>query len=130
MAQWKQKRLVSMMVQFQPLAPISGLRIWHWPVSCGIGRKHDSDLLFLWLWCRLAVVAPIQPLAFAFPHAKNAALKSKKTKTKTKTQDYVKWGYTHTKKLLMTNIKTYMNMDQKCEIICEKGIIDAQLLLI
>ena len=30
----------------------------------------------LWLWCRQAAVAPIQPLAWELPHAKSAALKS------------------------------------------------------
>ena len=28
-------------------------------VSCGVGRRRSSDPVLLWLWCRLAVVAPI-----------------------------------------------------------------------
>ena len=32
-------------------------------MSCGVGRRHSSDpeLLWLWLWCRLAAVALIRP---------------------------------------------------------------------
>ena len=32
--------------------------------------------LLLWLWYRLAAVAPIRPLAWKFPYAVGAALKS------------------------------------------------------
>ena len=37
-----------------------------------------KDLALLWLWCRLAAVAPIRPLAWELPSATNAALKRKK----------------------------------------------------
>ena len=43
---------------------------------------HGSDLVLLWLWCRPAVVAPIQPLAWDLPYAAGAALKKKKKKKK------------------------------------------------
>ena len=33
-------------------------------VSCGVGRRHGSDLALLWLWCRLAAVALIGALAW------------------------------------------------------------------
>ena len=46
-------------------------------MSCGIGHRHGSDLVLLWLWCRL--VALIRPLAWEPPYAWGAALKSKKT---------------------------------------------------
>ena len=36
-----------------------------------------KDLALLWLWCRPAAAAPIQPLAWEFPHAASTALKSK-----------------------------------------------------
>ena len=36
----------------------------------------------LWLWCRLAVVAPIRPLVWELPYAAGTALKSKKKKKK------------------------------------------------
>ena len=37
-------------------------------MNCGIGCRGSSDpvLLCLWLWCRLAAAAPIQPLAWEF----------------------------------------------------------------
>ena len=28
-----------------------------------------KDLAWLWLWCRLAAAAPVQPLAWELPHA-------------------------------------------------------------
>ena len=44
-------------------------------MSCGVGHRRGSDLGLL--WCRLAAVAPIQPLAWKFPYAAGPALKSK-----------------------------------------------------
>ena len=41
-----------------------------------------KDLALLWLWCRLAAVAPIRPLAWEPPHAAGQALKRQKTKKK------------------------------------------------
>ena len=59
-------------------------------MSCGVGRRHGLDLALLWLWCRLAAVALIRPLAYMEawepPYAVGAALKRQKTKTKTKTK--------------------------------------------
>ena len=43
-----------------------------------------KDPTLLWLWCRLAAEAPIQPLAWEPPHATGTALKRQKTKDKTK----------------------------------------------
>ena len=31
-------------------------------MSCGVGRRHGSDPVLLWLWHRLAATAPIRPL--------------------------------------------------------------------
>ena len=39
-----------------------------------------KDPVLLWLWCRLAAVAPIQRLAWELPYAAGAALKSKQNK--------------------------------------------------
>ena len=51
-------------------------------VSCGVGRRGSSDPTLLWLWCRLATVAPTGPLAWELPYAIPAALKqNKQTKT-------------------------------------------------
>ena len=53
-------------------------------MSCGVGCRLSSDsaLLWLWLWRRLAAVAPIRPLAWEPPHAAGMALKGQKTKRK------------------------------------------------
>ena len=32
-------------------------------MSCGVGRRRGLDLALWLLWCKLAAVAPIQPLA-------------------------------------------------------------------
>ena len=44
-------------------------------VNCGVGHRHGSDPVLLWLWCRPAAVALIQPLAWKLPYAAGAALK-------------------------------------------------------
>ena len=51
-------------------------------MSRDIGHRHGSDPALLWLWCRLAAVVPIQPLAWEPPYAMGAALKIKKKKEK------------------------------------------------
>ena len=38
-----------------------------------------KDPALLWLWCRLAATAPIQPLAWEHPYAAGTALKKKKS---------------------------------------------------
>ena len=50
---------------------------------CGVGYRHSSDMVLLWLWCRLAAVSPIGPLAWEPPYATGMALKSKKEKKQT-----------------------------------------------
>ena len=47
-------------------------------MNCGVGCRHGSDLVLLWLWCRLAVVALICPLAWETPYAMGAALEKEK----------------------------------------------------
>ena len=57
-------------------------------VSCGVGHRHSTDPVLLWLWCRPAVVALIRPLAWELPYALGAALKQgKKKKKKSKGQN-------------------------------------------
>ena len=46
-------------------------------MSCGVGRRCGTDLALLWLWCRPAAVALIQPLAWELLYATGAALKRK-----------------------------------------------------
>jgi len=49
-------------------------------VSCGVGCRRGSDLVLLWLWCRVAATAPIGPLAWEPPYAAGEALKKEKNK--------------------------------------------------
>ena len=44
-------------------------------MNCGVGHRHGSDPELLWLWCRPATAALIQPLAWEPPYAMGAALK-------------------------------------------------------
>ena len=49
-------------------------------VSCGVGHRCGSDPALLWLWCRLAAIAPTRPLAWEPPYATGMA--PEKTKKK------------------------------------------------
>ena len=49
-------------------------------VNYGVGRRRSSDLMLLWLWCRLADAVLIRPLAWELPYAMGVALKRKKKK--------------------------------------------------
>ena len=44
--------------------------------------RWDKDLALLGLWCRLAAIARIQPLAWDLPYAVGVALKRPKKKKK------------------------------------------------
>ena len=46
-------------------------------MSCGIGHRCSLDPTLLWLWCKLAAAAPIQPLAWKLPCGTGVALKKK-----------------------------------------------------
>jgi len=52
-------------------------------MNCGVGRRYGLDLVWLWLWHRLAAVASIEALVWEPPYATGAALKSKQTKNQT-----------------------------------------------
>ena len=77
--QQKRIRLVSVKMRVWSLALLSGSGT-QYCVSCGVGRRRGSELTLLWLWCRPADVALIQPVAWELPNAMGAALKSKKKK--------------------------------------------------
>ena len=47
-------------------------------MSCGVGRRHGSDLVLLWLWHRQAATALTGPLAWEPPYAAGMALKKLK----------------------------------------------------
>ena len=53
-------------------------------MNCGVGCRCGSDLTFLWLWCRLAAIALIPPLAWKPPYAAGEALKRPKNNNKKK----------------------------------------------
>ena len=46
--------------------------------SCGVGCRGGSDVVFLWLGCRLAATALIRPLAWEPPYASGAAVEKAK----------------------------------------------------
>jgi len=73
-----------MRFQVQCLALLSGIRIQRGCELWYIGRRHGLDPALLWLWCRLAAVAPIRALAWEPPYAAGMALKSQKKKKKKK----------------------------------------------
>ena len=49
-------------------------------MSYGVGHRHSSDPVLLWLWRRPAATALIQPLAWELPYVVGVALKKKKGK--------------------------------------------------
>ena len=51
-------------------------------MNSGVGLKLVLDPALLWLWCRPAAAAPIQPLAWEPPYAMGMALKRQKKKKK------------------------------------------------
>ena len=70
-------RLVSMRMWVQSLASLCGSGIWCCR-KCSVGHRRSSDLALLWLWCRSAAAALIQPLAWELPYATGVILKRKK----------------------------------------------------
>ena len=58
-------------------------------MSCIVGCRRGLDPELLWLWCRPAAVALIQPLAWEPPCATAVALKSKKQKDLVKLNERV-----------------------------------------
>ena len=57
-------------------------------MSCGVSHSRGLDPSLLWLWCRPAAAALIQPLVWEPPHAVGAALKGKKKKDDVLKLDY------------------------------------------
>ena len=55
-------------------------------MSCGIGCRHGSDPVLLWLLSRPAAAAPVRPLAWEPPNVMGVALeKAKRPKKKVDT---------------------------------------------
>ena len=70
MAQWFTNPTGTMTLQVQSLALLSGLR------SCGVGRRHGSDPVWLWP----VATARTGPLACDPPYAMGTALEKTKKK--------------------------------------------------
>ena len=51
-------------------------------MSCGVGHRHSSDPVLLWLWHRPVATAQLGPLAWEPPYAASVALKDKQIKKK------------------------------------------------
>ena len=51
-------------------------------MSCDVGSRCGWDPELLWLWCSLAAIAQIRPLAWEPPYAAGVALKRQKKKKK------------------------------------------------
>ena len=68
-------------MRVRSLASLSWLSIRR---NCGVGCRLSSDPELLWLWCRLAAIAPIQPLAWEAPKAKKKKKERKKERKKEK----------------------------------------------
>ena len=64
-------------------------------MSCGVGHRHGSDPVWLWLWHRLVATAPIKPLAWESPYAEGVSLekaKSQKQANKQTKKPNRAWG--------------------------------------
>ena len=59
-------------------------------MSCGVGHRHSSDPVLLWLWYRQAAVALIGPLAWEPPYAMGMALKRQQQQQQQQPQNYKK----------------------------------------
>ena len=86
-AQWLTNLTSNHRLQVGSLASLTGLRI-DVALSCGVGHRLSLDPELLWLWCRPAIVAPIQPLAWEPPYAVGAALKRQKIFLKKRNHKY------------------------------------------
>ena len=92
-----------MRTRVRSLASLGGLRIWRCvAVSCGVGHRHGSDPVWLWLWCRLAAAAPTGPLAWEPPYAVGSALKRQKKKKK-KRDNISKHKHKHKRETVLIN---------------------------
>ena len=53
-------------------------------MSCGVGRRHSSDPVWLWLWCRPAATAPESTPSLGTSVGRGFGPKKTKDKDKTK----------------------------------------------
>ena len=94
-------------------------------MSCGVGRRHGSDLALLYLGCRLA--AATLDLTWEHPHAAPVALQRKKKKKKEpKNPPYVNrhmWKCVESLYMVGTRMN-YINVNYP--FLCIQGIDDMQ----
>ena len=64
-------------------------------MSCGVGRRHSSNPMLLWLWCRPAAAALGAPLAWEPPYASDVALKRQKKKERERERDEYVFHFCH-----------------------------------
>ena len=87
-------------------------------MSCGVGCRHGSDPVLLWLWGRPVATAPIQPLAWEPPYAAGVAQEIATTTTqrqkdkRQKKKTVIPW---YLEKLRKPQINTEKH--QKCTIL-------------
>ena len=74
-------------------------------MSCGVGCRHGLGPVLLWLWCRLAATAPIQPLALEPPYAAGVAQEMAKKKKRSTTYFCMLFLY------LATLLNSFINTD-------------------
>ena len=78
--------------------PIPGLAQWDKDTilrccGCSVGCRRGSDPVLLWLWCRPATAAPIQPPTWEPPYATGAAQEKAKRHTQKNQQQQQKIDY-------------------------------------
>ena len=56
-------------------------------MSCGVGLRHGSDPVLLWLWHRPEAAALIRPIAWELPYALGCGSLKKKKITDLKEQN-------------------------------------------
>lgn len=96
-------------------------------MSCGIGCRWNLDLVLLWLWCRPAVVAPIQTLAWELPHAMGAALKTNKQINKYHLSWgslLVQWVKNPVLSLLWLQLQLWLGFDGSWELLHAAGLTE------